>query len=218
MTRSLKVIGLALLASVAAAPLALDRAVPPAVAAERSAEDAGSFITELGDKAIGALTDMSLAPDMRRERFRTLLKEGLDIEYVGRFVLGAYRRRADERQMEQFLGLLEDNIVQNYAWRFRNYDGQQLDLLNVRAGSRDTTIVETDLEQAGDAPPIRVDWRVHEKDGAFKVIDIVVEGISMMVTQRDEYVGFMRSNGGVAALIEALRKQNAALAERYQNG
>lgn len=218
MLRSLKTLGFAALVGAASvAPLRLDVPPPVAHAAEPTA-DAGAFITELGDKAIGALTDKSLEPEVRRERFRTLLNEGLDIQYVGQFVLGAYRRRADEQQMEQFLNLLEDNIVQNYAWRFRSYNGQQVRLLNVRDGSRDTQIVETELEQTGDAPPIRVDWRVHRKDGAFKVIDIVVEGISMMVTQRDEYVGFMRSNGGVDALIEALRKQNAALAERYQNG
>lgn len=218
MLRLLKTLGFAALVGAASvAPFRLDAPAPVAQAAD-PAEDAGAFITELGDKAIGALTDKSLDPAVRRERFRTLLNEGLDIEYVGQFVLGAYRRRADEQQMEEFLSLLEDNIVQNYAWRFRSYNGQQVRLLNVREGSRDTQIVETELEQTGDAPPIRVDWRVHRKDGAFKVIDIVVEGISMMVTQRDEYVGFMRSNGGVDALIEALRKQNAALAERYQNG
>lgn len=218
MLRTLKALGFAALVGAASLSPVGPGAVQPAAHAAEPADDAGAFITELGDKAIGALTDKSLEADVRRERFRTLLNEGLDIDYVGQFVLGAYRRRADEQQMEQFLDLLEDNIVQNYAWRFRNYNGEHLTLLNVRDGSRDTQIVETELAQRGDAPPIRVDWRVHRKDGAFKVIDIVVEGISMMVTQRDEYVGFMRSNGGVDALIEALRKQNAALAERYQNG
>jgi phospholipid transport system substrate-binding protein len=118
--------------------------------------------------------------------------------------------------MDKFKALLEENIVRNYAWRFRNYNGQQLRLLGVRDANRDSTIVETEVEQTGDTPPIRVDWRVHQKDGQYKVIDIVVEGISMMVTQRDEYVGYMRSNGGIDALLEALRKQNAALADRNQ--
>lgn len=183
----------------------------PAFAAER---DPSEFIVDLGERAVGALTDKSLTAETRRERFRDLLRVGLDMEHIGQFVLGAYRRRTSDDQMATFLDLLEDNIVQNYAWRFRNYNGQKLDVLGVREGGRGNTLVETELSQAGDAPPIRVDWRIHEKNGEWRVIDIVVEGISMMVTQRDEYVGYMRSNGGVDALLKALRKQNESLADR----
>ncbi|MCR9221385.1 MAG: ABC transporter substrate-binding protein [Alphaproteobacteria bacterium] len=180
--------------------------------------EAGAFILDLGERAVTALTDREIPQEERQERFRTLLNTGLDLEFVGGYVLGVYRRQTDAEQMGTFLELLEENIVQNYAWRFRNYTGEELHLLRTREGGRDSTIVETELEQLGDAPPVRVAWRVHRKDGELKIIDIVVEGISMMVTQRDEYVGFMRANGGVDALIDALRKQNAALAERRQQG
>lgn len=177
----------------------------------------GGFIVDLGERAVGALTNKDIEPTLRRERFRDLLKEGLDLRHIAEFVLGAYRRRASDEQMDSFLDLLENNIVQNYAWRFRNYSGEELKLLDVRDGGRDSSIVSTELSQTGGAPPIQVDWRVHEIDGQFKVIDIVVEGISMMVTQRDEYVGYMRSNGGIDALLDALRKQNEAL-EKRQDG
>jgi phospholipid transport system substrate-binding protein len=185
--------------------------------AQAQSADPKEFILELGDRAVGALTDKSLDQSVRRERFRDILNEGLDLNYVSQFVLGAYRRQASEEQLDSFKKLLEDNIVQNYAWRFRNYDGQELTFLGVRPASRDSQIVETELAQADDAPPIQVDWRVHPMDDSgFKIIDIIVEGISMMVTQRDEYVGFMRSNGGVDALLKALRKQNESLANRTE--
>lgn len=217
--------GLFLAAAIAAAPIGPTGGLTVPIlsdAAARAAEStdkqtAADFITDLGDRAIGALTDKSLEPETRQERFRTLLREGLDLEHVGHFVLGAYRRRASEEQMETFLALLEDNIVNNYAWRFRNYSGETIEVTGVQDAPRDAAIVQTRLDQKEGAPPITVDWRVHDTEDGLKVIDIVVEGISMMVTQRDEYVGFMRTNGGIDGLIEALRKQNAALAAR-QNG
>ncbi|MBP5857036.1 ABC transporter substrate-binding protein [Marivibrio halodurans] len=205
------------LLAAAAAVLALITVNATMLPARAAADGgAGDFIVNLGERAVGALTDKSIDQGLRQERFRDLLKEGLDLRHIAEFVLGSYRRRASDQQMQDFLSLLEDNIVQNYARRFRNYSGEELKLLNVRDGGRDSSIVSTELSQTGGAPPIQVDWRVHEVDGQFKVIDIVVEGISMMVTQRDEYVGYMRSNGGIDALMDALRKQNQALEKRQE--
>lgn len=194
--------------------------LPPAsdarAAEAPSGDEAVAFISDLGEKAIDALADPAVAPKARRARFRELLKKGLDLHFVSRFVLGSYRRRIDDDQMARFQELLEENIVQNYAWRFRNYNGQRFEVTGVRDAERKAKIVETRVSQEGEASPIRVDWRVHKRDGALRIIDIVVEGISMMVTQRDEYVGFMRANGGIEPLLAALEKQNAEMAQRYE--
>ena len=192
---------------------------PSASASEGAVSDtdAAAFIDRLGNRAIEALTDPALEPAVRRDRFRDLLRKGLDLRFVSEFVLGAYRRRASADQLERFRALLEDNIVQNYAWRFRNYNGETFEIRGVREASRGARIVDTRVGQSGEAPPLRVEWRVHDTDGTIRIIDIAVEGISMMVTQRDEYVGFMRANGGIEALIDALARQNESMAERYED-
>ncbi|MBI1215507.1 MAG: ABC transporter substrate-binding protein [Alphaproteobacteria bacterium] len=193
---------------IAAAPLM------PARTAHAEDKDAAakSFIQDLGDKALTSLTIQSLAPDERERRVRKLLTQNFDIYTIGRFALGTYWRQASDSQQKQYLKLFEDMIVQTYSRRFADYDGQKFKVGGAFSGGHNDTLVKSEILQK-DGPPVHVTWRVRAKNGGMKVVDVVVEEISMSVTQRDDFRSVIEAGGGnVDALLKKLRSStgNAA--------
>jgi len=179
------------------------------------AEEPDAFIGRLADTAIASLTTTDIALDTRQDRFRALLRDGLNLDRMARVLLGPYRRRASEEQIEAFEAALEDYVVYTYAWRFTTYSGQKFETGKVKDGRRDTKIVESMLYPKNNAPPILVEWHVEDIDGHWRIFDIVVENVSMVVTQKAEFQSVLSSNNGsVDALTELLVKKNVKLAKR----
>lgn len=186
-------------------------------AAPAAAEEPDAFIERLAVTAIDSLTAKDLDPRERQDRFRALLRDGMDLERVGAFVLGPYRRQATEDQIERFQTELEDYVVASYAWRFGEYSGESFEVADVREGRRGAKIVKSTLHQQDGGPPINVEWHVSENPDGWKIFDIVVERLSMMVTQREDFVAVIKRGGGdVDVLIDELRKKNRSLTERME--
>lgn len=178
----------------------------------QASENAGAFVKELGDKAIRLLTVSDITEAEREDRFRSLLREGFDVERIGRFVLGRYARRANPDMIKEYHALFEDLIVATYASRFSEYSGQKFEIRRV-AEPKDTgdAIVMSQIV-AGSGSPVRVDWQVHGAGNNYKIVDVRVEGVSMSVTQREEFATVIRRNDGkVDALLEALRQKTSSL-------
>ena len=193
--------------------LAFCAALVLSLAPARAASDAGSFVKELGDRAIRVLTVKDISEQQREDRFRELLREGFDVRRIGRFVLGRYARGVDPAVMDEYQRLFEDLIVATYAARFAEYSGQNFIVKRVvkSKGGRDA-IVLSEIRPSDGGPPIRIDWQVHDKNGVLKIVDVRVEGVSMSVTQREEFATVIRQNGGkLSALIDALRKKTIGL-------
>jgi len=196
-----------LFAVIAILPLAL--VTRPSAAIE--AGQAGAFIQTLGDEAITTLGKSHLDEAAREKEFRRLLKAGFAIHGIGRFVLGRYWRGASDGQRSRYLQAFEDYIVATYAARFEQYDGQTFKVNGERPDGDDGRIVESEVRPK-DRPVIVVQWRVRQGSEGLKIVDILVEGVSMAVTQRSEFSAVMGSNGGnLDALIEQLEAKSAAL-------
>lgn len=175
--------------------------------------DAGMFVKNLGDHAIRVLTVKDISATEREDRFRNLLREGFDVRRIGRFVLGRYARGVDKESIDEYHGLFEDLIVATYAARFAEYSGQQFVIKRVATPKkRGDSIVMSEIKPRDGGPSIRVDWQVHSDDKAYKIVDVRVEGVSISVTQREEFTTVIRNNGGnVDALLTILRKKTEGL-------
>lgn len=170
---------------------------------------AGAFVEGLVDKAIASLTVEDISTDERRDRFRALLREHFAIATIGRWVLGRHWRRATEAERSEFLTLFEDLIVAIYADRFTEYSGERLSVTKtlVSDESRDA-LVFTRLARPEGGQAVTVAWRVREAQGMMRIIDVIVEGVSMSQTHRSEFGSVIRRNGGtVAGLIDELRRR-----------
>ena len=98
-------------------------------------------------------------------------------------------------------------MVETYANRFVDYAGETFKITGATPAGDSDTMVSTQVVRPS-GPPVNVEWRVRSRDGSHKIIDVVVEGVSMGVTQRSEFASVIQSNGGrIAGLIDALRQR-----------
>ena len=165
--------------------------------------DEASFIKTLASQAIGTLQDQSVSLEVREERFRQLLHDGFAMRKIGRFVVGRHWKVMSPDQRDEYQQLFADWVLKTYSARLGGYTGQRFVIdRTVEAGASDiyvrTRIVQPESE------PMRCDWRVRSFDGKFKVVDVVVEGVSMLSTQRSEFGAVLRKHGP-DGLIEALQ-------------
>ena len=145
--------------------------------------------------------------EQRKVRFREILNRTFKLRLIARFTLGPrYWRRATKEQRTEFVRLFEDFVVMAYAARFRDFSGENFSVGNVREiNSRDKLVNSKLVLKDGTVVPVH--WRVRSGD-TYKIIDVLVEGVSMAITQRDEFAAIINQRGGkVEGLLAALRKK-----------
>jgi phospholipid transport system substrate-binding protein len=183
-------------------------AAPPLV----NPADATAFMNRLWDRAVEVLNNKS-DPVVRQARFRELFHDDFDCPGIARFVLGRYWRNASEEEQREFVRLFEDYVVFVYTARFSNFGGETFKVRNSRSDG-DGVIVSTDIISPGSNSPIRMDWRLVSDSGAYKINDVIVEGVSMMVTQRSEFASVVQRHGGqLRGLLTMMREKTASAAQ-----
>ena len=185
----------------------------PAAATSDVGTAAVAFIQGLGNDAIKELTNPAIPRPEREARFRRLLNDHFDMAAMSKFVLGRFYRSTDATQRAEFQRLFVDLIVGSYAERFSDYMGEGLRVTGSSAEDGGTILVHSKIDMRS-AQDIRVDWRLRPADGNFTIVDIIVEGVSMAVTQRSEFGSLIQNRGSVDGLIEALRTRNVQSANR----
>lgn len=197
----------AMMAGAAPVAWAQDSQASTAVAAT----EGGKFVSDLAARAVSELTTGDLAMAERVSRFRSMLTEAFDVPSIGRFVLGRYWRIASDSEKAEYLKLFEDFIVQTYIHRFNDFAGAQLRVLQTRNGQDGEVVATLDATLAG-KPPARFDVRLKREESGFKIFDVVVEGISMSITQRDDFAAVIQRNGGkVEGLLASLREKTRSV-------
>ena len=173
-----------------------------------AAQDARAFVNTLGTEAIAVLGPQ-VAPAQRLARFRQLFHNDFDVPGIGQFVLGRYWRAATPQEQQEFLGLFQEYIVRAYSVRLGQYGGEPFRVTGARPNGDETVVASEILRPNGSR--IGVDWYLVDGGGHFKITDVYVGGVSMKVTQRDEFASVIQRNGGqVSALIAQLRQKLAA--------
>jgi phospholipid transport system substrate-binding protein len=175
---------------------------------EAALNGAKALIGDIADRGIGFLSDTSLSEDKRKSEFRDLLNDAFDMDTIGRFALGRYWKTAKPDQKKEYQKLFNDLIVRVYTARFKEYDGQKLEVTGARKDSaNDDVIVHTVIIPKTGQQKFVVEWRVRGKNNKFKVVDILVEGVSMALTQRSDFASVIQRGGGdIEVLLEHLRK------------
>ena len=175
-------------------------------ASRASNGSAGEFIQEVGHEAIQSLTDIALDDQQRKDRFREILNRKFKIKLIARFTLGRNWRKATKEQQEEYNILFEDFVVLAFAARFRDFSGDNFSVGKVHYINARDKLVDSKLVLK-DGTIIPVHWRVRGGD-AYKIIDVLVEGVSMAITHRDEFAAIISRRGGkIEGLLAALRKK-----------
>lgn len=194
--RRLMIVGLAFAAGATFSDFAHAQALP----------GAGRFIEALADKAVAALTNKNTPREERVRRFRVLLNDHFAVEIIARWVLGRPWQTASADERAEYLRLFEDLIVFRYIDRFTEYAGEKLEVSRTLVVEGGDVMVYSKIVRGDQPEPVEVDWRVRPRDGQFKIVDVMVKGISMGVTQRQEFASvFSRNNNSMSAFLSDLR-------------
>lgn len=168
---------------------------------------AQAFVETLSDEALALVKTERPEADQRAD-FAKLLDTYFDMRGIAQFLVGRYWRSASEAERNAYYEAFRDSIVTTYTRRFGDYSGQEMEVTGSREDGRFILVSSKIVSPDGTGQPVNVDWRVLEQDGGtFKVVDVVIEGVSMSVTQRQEYTSVIQNKGGkLSALTEALNR------------
>ena len=170
--------------------------------------DPGSYVMEMTTNAINTLTDKSISQNEKESQFGKLFDKNFDVPSISRFVLGKYWKQASLDQKKIFIKAFRNYIVKTYSSRFNEYSGEKLKLVNYENEKNPKIFLVHTILERQDAPVIKVDWRIGKKKDRFVILDIIIEGISLAITQRSEFVSVIDQNeGSVDQLISLLKER-----------
>lgn len=173
------------------------------------ARDAAALVDKLVREGLQTLRDERLTTDARQEQFATILENDFDVPRIARFTAGRHWGTATEVDRQRFVEVFERWIIVVYTDRFSTYSGDGIKVTGSRPDSETTATVFSQLVREAGTAPLKIEWRVRrEQADDYRVVDVSVEGVSMLVTQREEFASVMQSNGGtVAGLTKALESK-----------
>jgi len=201
LTRRKSIALIATLPAVVALPAILPR---PALASP-AGDSAVAFIKQTGVKLV-AVIDAAGPPEQRRQQLGGIIDANIDVNGVARFCLGRFWNTATPAQQQQYLKLFRDMLVVNISVKLGDYRGVTFDVGTVQ--DRDTGEVVATIVKRPNNPPANLQWLVANAATDPKIIDLIAEGTSLRLTERDDYASFLSQHGNsVDALLEGLRKQ-----------
>jgi len=168
-------------------------------------EGASKFIDNLSSKAFKTLSADGTSLESKEKGVRNLLSDNFDLPLIGRYVLGSAWRKATPDQRSTYQSLFKEYILRSYSRRFGGYSGQKFSVTGAKPIGKKDILVSTQISRPS-GPPILAGWRVRAKGASHRILDVVVSGVSMVVTQRSEFRAVIRKQG-VDGLIETLRLQ-----------
>jgi len=173
--------------------------------------DPKALIDGLVQQALALIRNKQLDEIALEQKFKTLLDQNFDIPRISRFVLGRYWNAASADDLKAFNDLFEKWVVRIYSSRFKEYSGETVSVTVARSESDTSYVVSSQLIHPDGSPPTQINWHVNKADNGLKIVDVEVEGVSMALTEREEFASIIQRNGGsVASLNQAMQQRLAS--------
>ena len=175
--------------------------------AESNAE---AFVLKLTDEAKIIFNDKSLNKDSRLKKLNDLSSKYLDLDALAGYTLGDYREKATTSERENFNKLFREYFIKNMSSKLNDFADQDLKVIDSKKINENNIIVSTKIFSKKDAQEIAVEWRIFTKDSKLLARDLVVEGLSLARTQKEEFASIIASKGfvGVISALENFNKSN----------
>ena len=172
------------IASVLCASILLQPVAAHAVATD----DAGKYIDKVAGEALSTISG-DASKDAKQKKLEKLFATHVDIPWVARFVVGRYWRQASDAQKTSYVKHYERFLIRHYTSRFTDYTSGTYKITGVKDDGDNEFTVSMSLQGTGgkSTEPVLVDYRVRKGDAGFRIFDVIVEGISMITTQRSEF-------------------------------
>tara|TARA_B100000886_G_scaffold309404_1_gene243555 strand:- start:112 stop:705 length:594 start_codon:yes stop_codon:yes gene_type:complete len=170
-------------------------------------KNASEFISSLTDDASKVLSS-KLSDDEKIVRLKEIGEKSVDIEGVGFYTLGKYRKTLTDSQKDKYKELFKNYFLKSFSGRLVGYTDAKITVLSEEVKNEKYTIVFSKLIGTSDRPEVKIDWRVYTKDPENPLIrDLVIEGLSLARTQKEEFNSIIANNdGSIEALFDNLNK------------
>jgi phospholipid transport system substrate-binding protein len=146
----------------------------------------------------------NLTKEERVEKLKDIARETVDIEGIGFYSLGAYRKNLDENQMNEYKKVFAEYFLKSFSSRLAEYSNPEIEVNSKKVINKNYTIVSSTLVSTKSRPEVKIEWRVYTKNPDNLLIrDLIIEGLSLARTQKEEFSSIISSNDGK---IEALLK------------
>ena len=165
--------------------------------------EADIFIQSTVNRAAETLSG-NLSKEERVEKLKDIARDTVDIDGIGFYSLGSHKKRLTEEQMIEYKKLFSEYFLKSFSSRLAEYSKPEIEVDSKRVINKNYTIVSSTLIATESRPVVKIEWRVYTKDPDNLVIrDLIIEGLSLARTQREEFSSIINSNDGK---IEALLK------------
>ena len=153
------------------------------------------FINELVNDAITTLSDKNISITEKNKKIKLIALEHVDVDALGMYTLGPIRKTLDQSTLNKYKNFFEKYFLKSLTSRLTDYSSQKFEVLAAEQKSETYTIVKSKIAKSSSQPEIKIDWRVYTKDPAKPLIrDLVVEGLSLAKTQKEEFASILNSN------------------------
>ncbi len=182
-------------------------------AATATTQDAENFAKRIADRLVVEVMQSKDPVAQKRQKFEEIFVTDADMDMIVKFVLSRSYKTASPEQREAFKAAFIDNFVATWADRFTKYRGESINFTSTRQDKKEFWST-SEIQVPDSDKPIVVLWRMREKNGALKVVDLVAEGVSMLQNYRNEYTSVLQQNNGdVGKLTAMLKKKNADMVQ-----
>ncbi len=180
-----------------------------AAAAQSAESEPQAAVQKTVDEVLAVLRDDALNSKERLGRIEQIAYARFDMRTMSRLILARNWKRFSDEQREEYVREFKRYLANNYGSRIDRYDQEEVEILGERQEPRGDVTVRTRVV-GGEFENATVDYRMRERDGDWKVIDVIIEGISLVSNFRDQFKAVL-ARGGPEHLLEKLREKNAAL-------
>ncbi|MBO7333201.1 MAG: ABC transporter substrate-binding protein [Alphaproteobacteria bacterium] len=174
--------------------------------------EAINFVEKLANTIITDVLKSTDTAEKKTERFEKHFLEALDTQSIGKFVLGRYWRTATHTERDQFLEAFTDMALKSWADKFDMYNGQEIVFVDARPAEGENQVY-VNSQIKNEPNPVEVIWRVRNKNGSYKIVDIIIEGVSMVLSYRNEYTAYLQ-NHSLTELTERLKTQASSFGKK----
>ena len=150
----------------------------------------------------------NLTKEERVDKLKEIASDAVDISGIGYYTLGAFRKNIDDEQIEQYNVLFEQYFLKSFASRLAEYSNPEIEVKSKKKLNENYTMVSSILVGTEQRPEVKIDWRIYTKDPENpKIRDLIIEGLSLVRTQREEFSSIIQGNDGdIDALFVTLKE------------
>ena len=165
------------------------------------------FVQSIVSRASEALNNKN-SKEKKIEKLMQIARETVDINGIGFYTLGAYRKNISEKEISQYEILFEQYFLKSFSSRLAEYSNPEIEVLSKEKLNENYTIVSSILVGTEQRPEVKIDWRIYTKNKENPLIrDLIIEGLSLARTQKEEFSSIIQSNNeDINALFSALKK------------